>query len=188
MLPRQPTLLLRPPAQLNPSPSHSCKLFCALKKINSHQISNFRTLFAKHPGWGVHPRRSIFFAPAVGCATQRLYPLRPQPLAHISRRHWGVLPRSRRLCVSVPLWQIPCSQQFAASLASLCALLRTPVVCFQSFAASFTKTPGGGGRPLKFARSQPRDQRRTPVLAAFLIICLALSSLLLFPVRSLAQG
>ena len=51
MLPRQPTPTLHSPAKLNPSLSHSCGLFCAPKKVNSHQISNFQTLFAKHPGW-----------------------------------------------------------------------------------------------------------------------------------------
>jgi len=50
-----------------------------------------------------------------------------------------------RLCVSVSLWQIPCSQQLAASYSSLCALFRAPFLCFQSFAASFSKTPGVGG-------------------------------------------
>jgi len=50
-----------------------------------------------------------------------------------------------RLCGSVSLWQIPCSQQLAASYTSLCALFRAPILCFQSFAASFPKTPGVGG-------------------------------------------
>jgi len=50
-----------------------------------------------------------------------------------------------RLCVSVSLWQIPCSQQLAASCTSLRALFRPPFLCFQSFAASFSKTPGLGG-------------------------------------------
>jgi hypothetical protein len=50
-----------------------------------------------------------------------------------------------RLCGSVSLWQIPCSQQLAASYISLRALFRTPILCFQSFAAAFPKTPGVGG-------------------------------------------
>jgi len=50
MLPRRLTLPLLPPAELNPSPSHSCKLFCAPKIVNSCKISNFQTLFAKYPG------------------------------------------------------------------------------------------------------------------------------------------
>src|SRR6266478_8214643 len=49
-------------------------------------------------------------------------------------------------CVSVSLWQIPCSQKLAASLASLCPLFRTPFLCFQELAASFCKTPGVGVR------------------------------------------
>src|SRR5216684_6637571 len=38
-------------------------------------------------------------------------------------------------------------QNLAASFASLCVLLSTLVLCFQSFAASFPKTPGVGGGP-----------------------------------------
>jgi len=50
MLPRRLTLPPHAPAELNPSPSHSCELFCAPKKVNPYQISNFQTLFAKHRG------------------------------------------------------------------------------------------------------------------------------------------
>src|SRR5467141_3500359 len=55
------------------------------------------------------------------------------------------------LC-SVPRWQIPCSQKLAASLSSLCALFRTPVLCFQPVAASFAKTPGVGVSRLPLRR------------------------------------
>ena len=44
----------------------------------------------------------------------------------------------------VPLWQIHCFQVFAASFSSLCALFCPPSLGFQSFAASFPKTPGWG--------------------------------------------
>src|SRR5712664_177914 len=54
--------------------------------------------------------------------------------------------RLRRLCVSVSLWQIPCSHKLTASLLSLCPLFRTPFLCFQELAASFCKRPGVGGR------------------------------------------
>jgi hypothetical protein len=57
----------------------------------------------------------------------------------------GVQTFNFHLGASVPRWQIPCSQQFAASFTSLCALFRTPFLCFQSFAASFAKKPGWGG-------------------------------------------
>jgi len=60
--------------------------------------------------------------------------------------------RVLRLSVSVSLWQIPCSQQLAASCTSRCALFRAPSLSFQSFAASFSKTPGVGGVP------RPLDQ------------------------------
>jgi hypothetical protein len=66
-------------------------------------------------------------------------------------------------------WQIPCYQQFAAFLVSLCTLSRTPFLCFQSFAASFTKTLGGRG-----------------AFTAILISCLVFP-LLLLPARSFAQ-
>ena len=66
-------------------------------------------------------------------------------------------------------WQTPCSQQLAASLVSFCTLFRAPLLCFQSFAASFAKTPGGGGH-----------------FTAILITCVALL-LLLLPVRSFAH-
>src|SRR5229473_365220 len=48
---------------------------------------------------------------------------------------------------SVPLWQIHLFQELAASLSSLCTLFRTRFLCFQSLAASFSKTPGWGGVP-----------------------------------------
>lgn len=32
---------------------YCCKLFCHPKKVISFNLSNFRTLCAKHPGWGV---------------------------------------------------------------------------------------------------------------------------------------
>jgi len=63
-------------------------------------------------------------------------------------RGWGV---SAASVPSVPArpeggspWQTPCSQQFAASLSSLCSLFGTPFLCFQQLAASFPKTPGVG--------------------------------------------
>src|SRR5713226_6415271 len=45
--------------------------------------------------------------------------------------------------------QLFCLQAVAASFTSLCALFRTPFLCFQPFAASFAKTPGVGvGSPV----------------------------------------
>ena len=88
------------------------------------------------------------------CITWRQYLSRSQQLAHTSCRHGGVPLQLQILSVSsLPPWQIPCSQQLAASLSSLCALFHTRSLCFQSFAASFDKTPGWGcleprtGRP-----------------------------------------
>ena len=64
-------------------------------------------------------------------------------------RGWGM---SAASVPSVParpeggsLWQTPCSQQFAASLSSLCPLFGTRSLYFQQVAASFRKTPGVGG-------------------------------------------
>jgi hypothetical protein len=47
-------------------------------------------------------------------------------------------------CLPTAGRQIPSFQELAASFPSLCPLLRTRSLCFQSFAASFRKTPGGG--------------------------------------------
>src|SRR5216684_342726 len=66
MLPRQLTLPLHPPAKLNPSPSHSCKLLCAPQKVNSRQISSLQPLFAKHPGWG-YPSEDVRCTGAQKC-------------------------------------------------------------------------------------------------------------------------
>jgi len=62
----------------------------------------------------------------------------------------------RGLCapISVPsvlrfFLQLLCCQQVAASCPSLCPLFRTRVLCFQSFPASFSKTPGVGGIPVQ---------------------------------------
>jgi hypothetical protein len=55
-----------------------------------------------------------------------------------------------QLSVSVPLWQIPCSQNLAASLSPLCPLFCAPSLCFQPFAASFAKnTRVGVPMPMK---------------------------------------
>src|SRR5713226_5965532 len=74
------------------------------------------------------------------CATWRLYLLWSQSIAHTSRHHRGVpnpLPLfTSRHFSSVSLWQIPFSQQLAASLSSLCAPFCTPFLCFHWFAAS----------------------------------------------------
>jgi hypothetical protein len=46
--------------------------------------------------------------------------------------------------LSVPQWQIHFFHSLGASLPSLCDLFCTRFSCFQSFAASFPKTPGVG--------------------------------------------
>src|SRR5258708_18422838 len=63
---------------------------------------------------------------------------------------------------SVPLWQIHLFQELAASLASLCTLFRTRFLCFQSLAASFSKTPGVGTL-LDGARWLPRGRLDVPL-------------------------
>ena len=146
VLPRRLTPTSRPPAKLNPLPSHSCKLFCTLKEVNSHQISNFQTLFAKHPGWGVHPRHPISFVPAVECATQRLYPLRPQQVAHTSRRHGGV--PSFRSLLARPTLPSRLKSRASSHLQPLWPLFAVffslPFFIFNSLQPLFPKHPGGG--------------------------------------------
>src|SRR6266403_165764 len=91
------------------------------------------------------------FAFAVTCATWRLYPQCAQSIAHITRHHGGVrtppasLFKTCRLCVSVSLWQIPCSQKLTASLASLCPLFRAPLPLFSRACSLFLQNTRGGG-------------------------------------------
>lgn len=56
MLARQITALRALAEELTPSLRYSCGLFGSPKKLNPHKISNFQTLFAKHPGCGVSLR------------------------------------------------------------------------------------------------------------------------------------
>jgi hypothetical protein len=77
MLPRQLTLPRHLPVELTSSLPYSCSLLCAPKKVNSHQISNFQPLFAKHPGGGVHPRHPILLAPRH--RIRHAAPLSPRP-------------------------------------------------------------------------------------------------------------
>ena len=76
MLPQQLTLPVHPPAKLTPSLSCSCSLLCAPKKVNSHQISSFQPLFAKHPGggWSAFPPFGI----------NNFQPLFPAPVAIVA--------------------------------------------------------------------------------------------------------
>src|SRR4029077_1052873 len=66
MLARQITALPPLSHKLTPSPRYSCGLFGTSKKLNSHKISNFQTLLAKPPGYGVSLRHPcILGVPAV---------------------------------------------------------------------------------------------------------------------------
>src|SRR5258707_15110035 len=82
--------------------------------------------------------------PSIPSALSRLRILPVPTGVAVPRQH--PYSRLRRLCVSVSLWQIPCSDKLTASLLSLCPLFRAPFLCFQELAASFCKTPGVGGR------------------------------------------
>jgi len=62
------------------------------------------------------------------------------------RHHAGVhlfIPPDDRLS-DLPAYQLICLHRLGASLSSLCALFCIRFLCFQSFAASFPKTPGVG--------------------------------------------
>src|SRR6266851_1953421 len=88
------------PRILSPHPSPKSSRFRDLRtlqlslrsffRLPSFVFSNLRTLFAKHPGWGYPNTSASRFAPAVICATWRLYPLWPHSIAHTSRHHGGV--------------------------------------------------------------------------------------------------
>src|SRR5229473_1875197 len=66
MLPRQLTLPPHPPTKLTPSLPYSCSVLCTPKNVNSHQISNFQPLSAKHPGWG-YPSEDVRCTEAQKC-------------------------------------------------------------------------------------------------------------------------
>src|SRR5713226_3852637 len=69
----------------------------------------------------------------------------------------------RRLCVSVSLWQIPCSHKLTASLSSLCPLFRTPFLCFSRACSLFLQNTRGGGslRPFRPPVTSPLATFRT---------------------------
>src|ERR1700730_18433746 len=64
MLARRITFLRTLRTKLNHLLTYCCRLFVALEKVKSYRISNFQTLFAKHPGVGggdkppIHAMRS----------------------------------------------------------------------------------------------------------------------------------
>src|SRR5260221_5709876 len=92
MFPRQLPLPPPLPARLTPLPSYSCSLLALFFPRPSFRINHLQPLFAEHPGGGyigIHP---ISFAPAIVCATQRLYTHWTQPVAHTSRHHWVSVP------------------------------------------------------------------------------------------------
>src|ERR1700719_1475058 len=92
MLPRQLTPPVHHPARLTPLPSYSCSLLALFFLRPSFRINHLQPLFAKHPGGGDIRIDPVCFAPAIVCATQRLYPHWSQPVAHTFRRHGGVCP------------------------------------------------------------------------------------------------
>src|SRR6266851_6854377 len=57
-----PSVGFRPPIPtpypLSPFFSYSCALFCAHQKLNPFVFKRFRTLWQKHPGWGVPMNRT----------------------------------------------------------------------------------------------------------------------------------
>src|ERR1700730_5101869 len=74
MLARRITFLRTLRTKLNHLVTYCCRLFVALEKVKSYRISNFQTLFAKHPGvgGGTHHR----YTP---CEARSVSPLFSQP-------------------------------------------------------------------------------------------------------------
>ena|SRR5713226_6651797 len=66
------------------------------------------------------------------------------------------LPFNFQLCVSVPLWQIPCSQQFAASLPLFALFSALPSFVFNRLQPLFAKHPGGGYPELQLPGQKTR--------------------------------
>ena len=146
MLPRRLTPTPRPPAKLNPSPSHSYKLFCALKGVNSHQISNFQTLFAKHPGWGyIRVTRSRLSPPSHAPRSASILSTLNQ-FAHTSRRHGGV-PNFRSLLARPTLpsrFKSRASSHLQPLWPHFALFFSLPFFIFNSLQPLFPKHPGGG--------------------------------------------
>ncbi len=107
-------------------------------------MSPFLTLFPPQPR--VFSQLFDFVAPLFSYSYESLSP--PQVLSfHIHPNPRGVCtpPAFPTLRPSgLRKRQLFCLQAVAASFTSLCALLRTLFLCFQSLAASFAKTPGWG--------------------------------------------
>jgi hypothetical protein len=122
---RRVSATIRSPDHSVPAPNTSLPAFSSTcKSLSSHHRFATRPLSADY--------RSLFSQPL--CF---LIDTKPPGV-------WGMQTFNFQLCVSVPLWQIPCFQNLAASLRSLCAPFCAPSLCFQQLAASFAKTPGWG--------------------------------------------
>src|SRR5260370_22952808 len=109
--------------------------------------------YEKHRGEGVdlfwRPRHHMHHAATLSPPPSTSCAYFPSP-----RGYHFFPPFDFQLCVSVPSpaptwsgWQIPCSQQFAASCRLFALFSALPVLCFQCFADSFAKTPGVGVPP-----------------------------------------
>src|SRR5713101_7564701 len=102
--------------------------------------------------------RSLLLSPlhaprgtSIPSALSRFHILPGTTGVYVPRQH--PYSRLRRLCVSVSLWQIPCSHKLTASLSSLCLFSALPSFVFKSLQPLFAKHPGCGvaatflGRP-----------------------------------------
>ena len=140
MLPRQLTLPLHPPAKLNPSPSHSCKLLCAPKKVNSRQISNFQPLFAKHPGWG-YPSEDVRCTEAQKCPS--VSPLFATLTHSVSRKSFACHSYANTRDGGVTPPPISCSVLATPILFARCFHSDTNPFSRKSFLFTSIQIPGG---------------------------------------------
>src|SRR5713226_11096 len=79
---------------------------CAGAKTSNPLFSVHCALFCKTGGW-VPNTSAPSLAPAVICATWRLYPLWPHSVAHTSRHHGGVLPPENKITRTAGLRRDP---------------------------------------------------------------------------------
>ena len=136
-------------------------------------VSPFRPSFSPHPQHASTDHR--FLSPLFSQRYELLFPqlfcfhnhLRC-PLVFSSRCIFPrpthkTLPRVIVICRSLLAL---CFHHLAASLSTLCVLFRTPILCFQWFAASFTKSPGWGVSSelaTRLPRAEPRGHSPLPM-------------------------
>ena len=133
--PSQPHVQLsRQPSQIRPRP----KIQTSSQSVSLNSFSRDLRVW--------QPRPLDFLRSLFSCAYKSIFPQFPS--FHIYTKPWGFLPDDHALGRTSTSRRQPTSVFSAACrlLVSLCSLLSSSLVCFQSFAASSCKI-GGWGTP-----------------------------------------